>query len=90
MLVAVEYFCRDKIRGFRDNTFVATKDVFYRDKHVFVVTKVSSSRQNFCCDKICLSQQMSKICLLRQKMCFIATKDVFCRDKNDICSNFRQ
>ena len=35
----------------RQALFVATKEVFCLDKHVFVATEVSLSRQNFCCDK---------------------------------------
>ena len=60
--------------------FVATKDVFCREKHVFVETKMSLSRQNYVCrDKSELVA--TKLCLSRQtfynvKNMFVATKEI--------------
>ena len=66
MLSATKHFvatkvCRDKLTFVATNiclsrqrdkhAFVATKDVFCCDKHVYVVTKVSLSQQNICRDK---------------------------------------
>ena len=45
-------------------SYVCPKDGFCLDKHVFVATKVSLSRQNCCRDKTVV---MTKLCLSRQK-----------------------
>ena len=55
--------------------FRTLKDVFCRDKHVFVATKVSLSRQTFCRDKIMFVA--TNILLSRQKTSF-----VFAAEKN--------
>ena len=67
--------------------------ILCRDKHVFAVTKVSLSQQNFCCSKIMFvvtNISCDKSCynknMLRQKFCrdkntFVVTKDTFCHDK---------
>ena len=88
MLTANKTFVATKLFVAK-NIFVATKLLsrlayFCATKDVFVVTKVSLLRQNFCRDK---SFVATKICLLRQKFCrdkhtFVAIKDVFCRDKH--------
>ena len=70
-------FCRHKHTLSRQKTcFVATKDVFRRDKSKLVETKVLSRQIRVCRDK--LSRQ--KLC--RGKHTFVATKNVFCHDKN--------
>ena len=57
--------------------FVATKDVFCRNKHVFVATKVSSSRHNVCRGKNMFVA--TSIPLPRQKTCFVATNTCLSR-----------
>ena len=73
-----QMFCRDK------HTFVATKDVFCRDKG-FVATKLCLSRQRFCLDKnmfvaaTVLSRQ-GHFCPDKRRDSLRQTR--FCRDKS--------
>ena len=59
---AVTRVCRD-----HKNTFVMKKDVFCCDKHMFVVTKVFLSQQNYVCVCHDKSFVMTSILLSWQK-----------------------
>ena len=63
--------CGDK------HTFVATKDVFCRGKHVFVSKKVS----NYVCRNKCLSRQKFCILFSGQTTCFVETNTCLSRQK---------
>ena len=63
--------------------FVATKDVFCRDKHMFVATKVCLSGQNFCREKAMFAA--TNIC--REKS-FVTTK-IFCHNKTLVATSIR-
>ena len=95
-------FCRDKTIMFAatkyfycDKSFVVTNIIlsrqayFCRDKHVFVVTKLSLRQKRVSRNKY-LSQQ--KFCrdkdkdFCRNKHTFVTTKDVFCRDKTFVAT----
>ena len=58
---------------------IMTKDVFWRDKHVFVVTKVrlckkKLSRQAYiCCNKRCVLSRQTSVCVCHNKT-FVTTK----------------
>ena len=61
------------------HTFVVTKDVFCRDKYVFVATKLCLSQQTkYFRNKMFVT---TNILLLRKKTCFVANKDVYRREK---------
>ena len=88
MLAATIFFCRDTtflvINICRDKTFLTTSILLSRQKtcfvmtNMFVTTKQSLLRQNFCRDQILFVA--TKICLSRQ---------IFCCDKNT-CGSSRQ
>ena len=65
-------FCRDK------QTFVATKDVFCREKNQTML----AAKKTFVVTKLCLLRQKTSFKFCRDKQTFVETKDVFCRDKH--------
>ena len=71
-LPQVSFWSRQKFCRYK-HCFVATKDVFCRDKSMLSATKRLSNRC-VCRDKTC-----------RDKHTFAARKHVFCRDKHVFC-----
>ena len=69
------HFCEKKIVA--TNTCLSRQRPVSRDKHVFVATKVCSSRQKFSRDKqFCRDKSIvaTSILLSQQKTCFVVTK----------------
>ena len=98
------YACRDKKKLSRQNyvcfdkVFLSRQKIFFvsfRDKHVFIATKVSLSPQNFDLDKImfvvtniCRDKRFvaTKICVRLDEHVCVATKMILvAAPANDIC-----
>ena len=63
--------------------FVATKNVFCRDKSMLAATKLLSRQNTFVASNTCLSRSFvaTSVLLLQQKACFVATNTFLSRQK---------